>query len=97
MSSGAKAGIASSGAINGLGILVGKDSPEVKAHIPDYAAHMPIPLAENGTDYAYGLQRLWRTSGGTAHAHHNDRLGSAERLAIWPDGRQDATSGACPA
>jgi hypothetical protein len=39
-----------------------------------------MPLTENGTDCVYGLQRLWRTSGGVAQVCRNDCLDSAERL-----------------
>jgi hypothetical protein len=58
-------------AFNGLGHLAGKGSPGIKAHAPDCA--VPMPLTWNGADYAYGLQRLWRTGAGTAHARRTVR------------------------
>jgi hypothetical protein len=62
---------------NGLGHLVGKNTPGVKQYIPDYTARVPAPLTDNGVKYVYGLGRVEQVSGGVAAVFHNDRLGWA--------------------
>jgi len=73
-------GVVSSYIYNGLGHLVGKESPDAMQFVLDYTLQIPVTLTENDIKHVYGLERISQTNGDSTLVYHNDRLGSAEKL-----------------